>query len=180
MFCEKTPIEGAFVINFPKVEDERGFFSRVYCKEALAGAGVDMAVAQANLSGNLRAGTLRGLHYQSPPHGEDKLVRVVQGEAFDVAVDIREGSPSYGRWHGVRLGGGGWGAFFIPKGCAHGYFTIEDGTQLLYFASHPYAPGSEGGIAWDDPRLGIPWPGEPKVMSAKDRSWKNFPWKPLP
>ncbi|MDR2338683.1 MAG: dTDP-4-dehydrorhamnose 3,5-epimerase [Deltaproteobacteria bacterium] len=176
MLCEKTPIDGALVIGFDRMEDDRGFFGRIFCREALSACGAAMEVAQANISGNLLAGTLRGLHYQAAPHAEDKLVRVVAGAAFDVAVDLREGSPTYGKWHGVTLSRDNFRAFFIPKGCAHGYYTTEDGTELVYFASSPYAPLAERGVAWDDPRLAIAWPGEPKVMSAKDRALKPHAW----
>ncbi|MDR2198991.1 MAG: dTDP-4-dehydrorhamnose 3,5-epimerase [Deltaproteobacteria bacterium] len=176
MFSEKTPIEGAFIINFKKIEDGRGFFGRVFCREEFRKIGVPFTAEQANMSGNLVAGTLRGLHYQRPPHAEDKLVRVVRGAVFDVAVDIRKDSPSYGRWHGVELSRENFRAFLIPKGCAHGYYTIKDSSEVLYFVSSPYAPEAEGGIAWNDPVLGVRWPGEPKVISPKDASWEPYPW----
>jgi dTDP-4-dehydrorhamnose 3,5-epimerase len=176
MLCEKTPIEGAFVVSFDKMEDSRGWFSRVYCAEAFRGCGFSLNIAQANMSANLFAGTLRGLHYQAAPWGEDKLVRVTRGRAFDCAADIRKGSPTYGRWHATELSAHNMRAFFIPKGCAHGYYTTEDDTELMYFVSSPYHPESERGIAWNDPVLGVRWPGEPKIISPKDAQWPPFDW----
>jgi dTDP-4-dehydrorhamnose 3,5-epimerase len=177
MLCEKTSIDGAYIITFNKIGDSRGFFSRVFCRDDFLENGIGMEVVQANLSGNLVAGTLRGLHYQAPPFEEDKLVRAVRGAVFDVAVDIREGSPSYGRWHGEVLSVENWKAFFIPKGCAHGYYTIEDNSEIMYFVSSPYTPGAERGIAWDDPVLGVKWPGRPVVVSPKDAAWKAYDWQ---
>jgi dTDP-4-dehydrorhamnose 3,5-epimerase len=177
MLCEKTPIDGAYVINFKKIEDNRGYFSRVYGRDELSDCGVNMEVVQANMSGNLFKDTLRGLHFQAHPAEEDKLVRVVEGSIFDVAVDMRKNSPSYGRWHAVELSRENWRGFFIPKGCAHGYYTTEDNSQVLYFVSHPYTPNLEGGIAWNDPVLAIKWPGTPRYMSEKDAAWPAYSWK---
>ena len=177
MLCERTAIEGAYVVGFEKIGDSRGYFGRVFSGADFREHGFAMEVSQANMSGNLLAGTLRGLHYQSAPYGEDKLVRAVAGSVFDVAADMRRDSPTYGRWHGVELSAGNWKAFFIPKGCAHGYYTLEDDSQVLYFVSAPYRPEAEGGIAWDDPVLGVKWPGAPRAISAKDSKWRPYDWR---
>ena len=176
MFCEKTSIEGAWIVNFKKAEDNRGYFSRIFCSEELRKNGIGFEAVQANISGSRKAGTLRGLHYQAPPFAEDKLVRAVSGAVFDVAVDLRRGSPTYGLWHGEVLSALNWKAFFIPKGCAHGYYTMEDNSGVMYFVSAPYAPHSEKGIVWNDPVLNIQWPGDPAVISPKDSAWKAYSW----
>ncbi len=154
--------------------DERGFFARLLCREDFAAQGLAFDPVQMNLSGNHRRGTLRGLHYQRAPHAEDKLVRAVAGAVFDVAVDLRPDSPAYGRWAGFELSAENRRALLVPKGCAHGYLTLTDGAEILYLVDAFFHPEAEGGLRWDDPRLGISWPFPPLVVSEKDRSWPDF------
>ncbi|MBK0398910.1 dTDP-4-dehydrorhamnose 3,5-epimerase [Limibaculum sp. M0105] len=149
--------------------DARGWFARLWCAETFAAAGVDFRPSQISQSMNAEAGTLRGLHFQHAPHAEAKLVRCLRGRAWDVAVDLREDSPTRHRWVGVELSPGGRRAVLIPRGFAHGFITLEPGTELLYITDHPWTPGAEGGLRWDDPALAIDWPAEPRVLSDRDR-----------
>ncbi|MFW6201065.1 MAG: dTDP-4-dehydrorhamnose 3,5-epimerase [Gemmatimonadota bacterium] len=153
--------------------DERGFLSEVWHRRALEEAGLDFEPVQENHSVSERAGTVRGLHFQAPPHAQAKLVRVVRGAAFDVAVDLRRGSPSYGRHAAVVLSADAWNQIYIPEGFAHGFCTLEPRTELVYKLSGYYSPESEGGLLWNDPAVGIEWPVDPEraVLSDKDRGW---------
>lgn len=150
--------------------DVRGWFSETWSRKAMAAAGVETDFVQDNQAFNARKGTLRGLHFQKAPHAQGKLVRVLQGAIFDVAVDIRPGSPTHGRWVGATLTADGGEQLWVPRGFAHGYVTLTDDTMLFYKVDGLYAPETEGGLAWDDPDLGIAWPleGEP-VLSDKDK-----------
>ncbi len=165
------PIAGASLIEAEPIRDERGFFARVWCQEEFARQGLDARAAQANIGVSDRRGTLRGLHYQVAPDLETKLVRCLRGAVWDVIVDLRPESPTYRRWHGVELTGGGARALYVPGLCAHGYITLEDDTELWYQASVPYSPGSSRGVRYDDPALGIAWPCAAQVISERDRSW---------
>lgn len=151
--------------------DARGWFSETWSRKALAEAGVLADFVQDNQAFNARRGTLRGLHFQQAPHPQAKLVRVLKGAIFDVAVDLREGSTSFGRWVGAELTAAGGEQLFVPRGFAHGYCTLSDDTELFYKVDGLYAPQTEGGLAWNDPDLAIRWPldGEP-VLSAKDQT----------
>jgi dTDP-4-dehydrorhamnose 3,5-epimerase len=169
--CE---IPGVILLEPDLLEDERGFFTRLFCQEELAGRGVDFPVAQVNLSGNHRRGTLRGLHFQKGPEAEDKLVRAVTGAIFDVAVDLRPDSPTFSRWAGFELSADNRRSLLIPKGCAHGYLTLADNTETLYLTSSPYRPGAEGGLRWNDPFCRVDWPFEPLVISSKDQAWPPY------
>jgi dTDP-4-dehydrorhamnose 3,5-epimerase len=168
-----TPKEVAGVVEVA-IEphgDERGFFARTFCAREFEAAGLKPMVAQANLSFNPKAGTLRGLHYQRPPAAEAKLVRCTRGRVFDVAVDYRAGSPTYLRHVGVVLDANVRNALYVPEGCAHGYLTLEDDCEVAYQVSEFYTPGVEGGLRWNDPVLAIAWPHEVRVISAKDAGW---------
>ncbi len=156
--------------------DDRGFFARIFCRDELAGRGPDFQPAQANLSGNRRRGTMRGLHYQAAPWAESKLVRAVTGAIFDVAVDLRRSSPAFGAWAGFELSADNRRALFIPKGCAHGYLTLTDHAEVLYLTDTPYQPEAERGLGWNDPFVRVDWPGQPLVISDKDRNWPI--WNP--
>lgn len=151
--------------------DARGWFSETWSRKAMAAAGVETDFVQDNQALNTRKGTLRGLHFQKAPHAQGKLVRVLQGAIFDVAVDIRPGSATYGKWAGATLTADGGEQLWVPRGFAHGYCTLTDETMLFYKVDGLYAPETEGGLAWDDPDLGIAWPldGEP-VLSDKDKA----------
>jgi dTDP-4-dehydrorhamnose 3,5-epimerase len=167
IFTEST-LHGAFTIELVRAQDERGFFARSFSAEEFAAHGLPAEMPQSSVSCNLRRGTLRGLHYQAPPHGEDKLVRCTAGAIFDVIVDLRGGSPTQHRWFGTELTADNRRALFIPKGFAHGFITLRDDTEILYMISVPYVPGAERGVRWNDPALAIKWPIEPVVISARD------------
>jgi dTDP-4-dehydrorhamnose 3,5-epimerase len=172
----ETPLPGAWVIELEPIADERGWFARSFDREEFLARGLDPAVAQCNLSFNARAGTLRGLHYQSDPHGEPKLIRCTSGAVFDVAVDLRPGSHGRRRWHGVELSAENGLAFYVPPGLAHGFQTLRDGSEVLYQMGAPYVPEASCGVRWDDPAFGIQWPpvsGE-RVISARDLSYPDF------
>lgn len=171
MRLRRTSIAGVYVVELAPIEDERGFFARSYCTRTFEEAGLEAVTAQANIAFNRRAGTVRGLHYQVPPHGEAKLVRCTRGRVFDVAVDLRGGSPTYLQHVGLELDPEARRALYVPAGCAHGYVTMSDDSEVTYQVSAYYAPGAEGGLRWDDPRLAIPWPTPVAVSSDKDAAW---------
>ncbi len=157
------------VILEPKVfQDERGFFMESYNSEALASYGLEYNFIQDNHAKSGQ-GVLRGLHFQKPPMDQTKLVRVTQGSVYDVAVDLRKGSPTYGKWVGVTLSASNFLQFLVPRGFAHGYVTLEPDTEFQYKVDNYYAPKLDGGIIWNDPDLAIDWPVESPVLSAKDR-----------
>lgn len=165
-----TPFPEVLLLSARKFEDERGFFSEVYNEASLQEFGFFEKFIQDNHVHNAKAGTLRGLHYQLAPFAQDKLVRVVRGSIFDVAVDIREDSVTYGEWFGVELSRENTLQMLVPKGFAHGYLTLEDDTEVTYKVSNNYAPDSERGIAWNDASLGIDWPvtATAYLLSPKD------------
>jgi dTDP-4-dehydrorhamnose 3,5-epimerase len=170
-------VAGALVVEPDRIEDERGFFARTFSSEEFAARGLDARVDQCSTSFNARAGTLRGLHYQEAPHGEAKLVRCTRGAIYDVALDLRPDSPSYLRWAGVELSADNGRALFIPEGCAHGFQSLLDTTEVLYQISTPYVPGAARGVRWDDPAFGIKWPPAPpggRTMSARDAEYPDF------
>ena len=151
--------------------DARGWFSEIYSESTFANLGITCRFVQDNHSLSVPAFTLRGLHFQTPPHGQDKLVRCLRGRIFDVAVDVRRGSPSYGRWVAAELSADNGHQLFIPTGFAHGFLTLEPDCEVSYKCSAAYAPTAEGGIGWDDPALAIDWPlphGTTPELSAKD------------
>ena len=177
MIFHPTPLGGAYVVEQERIVDERGFFARTWAAEELAARGLETAVAHMNTSFNARAGTLRGLHYQVAPHDEAKLVRATRGAIWDVAVDLRPGSPTYCGWHGVELNEDNGLAFFIPTGFAHGFQSLADASEVLYVMSAPYVPEAARGVRWDDAAFAIGWPAEPphgRLMSERDRSWPDF------
>jgi dTDP-4-dehydrorhamnose 3,5-epimerase len=169
----QTHIPGVCVLEIEPRRDERGFFGRAWCRRELEEHGLDATVVQANVGVSTRRGTLRGLHYQAAPHQEVKLVRVTRGAAFDVAVDLRPDSPTYRDWFGVELTADNLKMLYVPEGCAHGYLTLADDTELVYQTSAFYEPGAERGAHYADPAFGIEWPAEVEVISERDRTW---PW----
>jgi dTDP-4-dehydrorhamnose 3,5-epimerase len=171
MEFEATPIEGVHVVRPRKLVDERGFFARVSCEQELADQGLVGRFVQANTGVSARRGTLRGLHLQRPPHEEAKLVRCTRGRVWDVAVDLRPGSPTRTRWFGLELDADEHTMLYVPPGCAHGYLTLTDGAEVLYLTSAAYAPEAATGRRWDDPAFGIEWPAAVEVVSEQDRSW---------
>ena len=170
-----TRLAGVVEILPQRFGDERGFFSEVYNKAALASHGIAIDFVQDNQSLSRQAGILRGLHYQTVPRTQDKLVRVLRGAAFDVAVDIRVGSPTFGEWVGVVLSADNWNQLLVPKGFAHGFLTLEPDTEVAYKTSDVYAPAHDRAIRFDDPDLAIDWPLPPSgpVLSPKDQA---APW----
>jgi len=170
MIFEQAPLAGAVLITPEPARDERGEFGRLFCAETFAAAGLNPHLDQISYSFNRRKGALRGLHLQRPPHGEAKLVRVTAGAIFDVIVDVRAGSPTFGHWHGVELNATERRQLYIPVGFAHGFQTLTDATEILYLISVPYAPTAHDGLRWDDPDLAIAWPDpDGAILSERDR-----------
>jgi dTDP-4-dehydrorhamnose 3,5-epimerase len=172
---EPTIIPGAYIVDLEKREDDRGFFARSWCRKEFEAHGLNPQIAQANVSSNRHRHTLRGLHFQAAPHEEDKLLRCTRGAIHFVVVDLRRDSPAYKRHFSAELTAPNYRMLYVPKGCANGYLTLEDDSELLYLISQFYAPGFERGLRWNDPALGIAWPAaEPAVISEKDMSWPDF------
>jgi dTDP-4-dehydrorhamnose 3,5-epimerase len=171
----ETPVQGAHLIEPELRGDERGFFARMWESAEFAARGLNATFVQCNNSYSVRRGTLRGLHYQAPPHGEAKLVRCVSGSVFDVLVDVRPGSATLGHWFGACLTAGNRTMVYVPEGCAHGYLTLEDGSEVIYWVTKPYQASAERGIRWNDPRFRIAWPDAGALtLSDKDRAWPDF------
>jgi len=170
----ETKLKGAFVIDIKRLEDERGFFARTFCKKEFEEHGLNPDLVQANLSFNHRKGTLRGLHYQKDPHQEAKLVRCARGALYDVIVDLRPASSTYKEWVGVELKADEYRMLYVPEDFAHGFITLQDHTEAVYQVSQFYTPGAEQGIRYDDPVFNISWPMEPEVISDKDSNWEPF------
>ncbi len=175
MRFQETSLPGAYVIEIDELRDARGFFARSFCAREFAARGLEASVAQCNISYNAKKGTLRGLHYQEPA-SEAKLVRAVAGSLFDVIVDLRPASPAYLRHETVVLAAAKRNQLFVPKGFAHGFQTLEDGTEVFYQMSEFYAAGQDRGLRWDDPVFGIRWPLAVSVISERDQSYPD--WKP--
>jgi dTDP-4-dehydrorhamnose 3,5-epimerase len=156
--------------------DERGFFSETYSQKALAEAGFDKPFVQDNHSLSGKRGILRGLHFQRPPFMQDKLLRVTRGAVFDVAVDIRKGSPTFGQWAGAELSAENWRQILVPAGFAHGFLTLTETAEVLYKVTDYYAPDAEGGLAWNAPELGIEWPlpQDEIITNARDGQWPGL------
>lgn len=173
---QDTQIEGVKIVTPKKFGDERGFFSEVYNSAAWAKAGFDLQFVQDNHSLSATIGTLRGLHFQTAPFAQDKLVRVVRGRILDVAVDLRRSSPTYGGHVAVELSAENWRQLFVPIGFAHGFVTLEPDTEVLYKVTNFYSKENDFGLAWDDPDLGIAWPIEHDraILSGKDRTWPRL------
>ncbi len=168
-----TGLSGVVVVVPTRHGDHRGFFSETWNRSRLAAAGLDIDFVQDNQSLSAATGTLRGLHFQAPPHAQDKLVRCGRGRLWDVAVDIRRGSPTFGRWHGEELSAENGRQLLVPAGFLHGFVTLEPETEILYKCSDVYAPDCDGAVRWDDPDLAIAWPAEAcangaPILSAKD------------
>lgn len=170
----RTRLRDAMLIDPEPRGDARGHFARTYCAEEFRAAGLVAAFVQANHSRNLRAGTLRGMHYQHAPHGEVKVVHCVRGAIHDVIIDLRPESPTSRQWQGFDLDAGTGRMLYVPAGFAHGFQTLQDDTDVAYQVSHPYTPGAEGGLRWDDPAFGIAWPLPVTVISDKDAGWPDF------
>jgi dTDP-4-dehydrorhamnose 3,5-epimerase len=168
----ETPIAKAYVLEPSLIQDERGLFARAFCQQAMAERGLKTDFPQHNLGASFKKGTLRGLHYQLPPVEEAKLVRCIQGEVYDMLVDMRPDSPTFGQHYGVLLSSSNRKAFYVPAGCAHGYLTLTPNAEVLYMASHAYVAGNEVGVRYNDPALKLSWPEPIQCISQKD---ENFP-----
>lgn len=174
MQITNTPIDGLLILQPKRHGDARGWFSEVFARPALQAAGLNLDFMQDNHSMSGQIGTLRGLHYQSPPKAQDKLVRCTQGVIFDVAVDARLGSPTYGKWFGLELSAENGLQLLIPVGFLHGFVTRSEGAEVQYKVTAPYAPECDGAIAWNDPTIGIDWGTTAPVLSAKDAIAPRF------
>jgi dTDP-4-dehydrorhamnose 3,5-epimerase len=171
LIFRETPLAGCFVVDIEPIRDERGFFARIACDDELAEHGLSGGFIQTNLTWNEHAATLRGIHFQHPPHAEAKLVRCTRGRLFDVAVDLRDGSTTRFSWFGLELDDRSGRALYIPEGFGHGYVTLQEDTELMYQSTARYHGASASGVRWDDPALAIDWPVTPRVVSPADRSW---------
>lgn len=174
MIFRPTKISGVVLIESERASDERGWFARAWCSEELREHGLNADLAQASLSYNRHKGTLRGMHYQAAPHEEAKVVRVVSGAVYDVALDLRPDSPTFRSWTSAELSANKGAALYIPEGVAHGFQTLEDDTELLYMISTAYVPEAARTVRWDDPAFGIEWPPGDKLLSDRDRSVRDF------
>jgi dTDP-4-dehydrorhamnose 3,5-epimerase len=171
MIFHETPLQGAYVIEPERINDDRGFFARIWCQNELKQQGLKSEIAQSNVGFNNRKGTLRGLHFQETPHAEVKIVRCSRGAIFDVIVDLRPESQSYKRWFGVDLSEENCKMIYVPEGFAQGYMTLADNTEIYYHTTEFYSPETASGVRYDDPAFGIVWPLEIEVISQQDREW---------
>ena len=167
----ETKLAGAFIIDLERREDPRGFFARTFCRQEFEALGLKPTIAQANVAFNTHRGTLRGMHFQYPPHAETKLVRVTRGSIVDIIVDLRPESPTYLRHIAVELSVDNQRALYVPERFAHGYQALEDNTETSYQMGEFYAPKCEGGLRYDDPRLDLRWPLPVSEISPKDAAW---------
>ena len=174
MVFAHTGLTGAFVVDLAPIQDERGFFARSWCRREFEAHGLNPRVVQCNVSFNRSKGTLRGMHYQIAPHEEAKLVRCTQGAIHDVVVDLRPRSGTYLKSFGTVLSSDNRRAMYVPEGFAHGFLTLSDQSEVFYQMSEFYAPEAARGIRWNDPALGIEWPGPVLVISERDRSYPDF------
>jgi dTDP-4-dehydrorhamnose 3,5-epimerase len=170
----ETELAGAYVIDIERLEDERGFFARSWCRREFETQGLNANLVQCDISFSIKKGTLRGMHYQAKPYEEAKLVRCTMGSIYDVIVDIRPGSVTYGRYLGVTLTPASRRMLFIPEGFAHGFLTLNDDTEVFYQMSEYYAPGHERGFRWNDSAFAIAWPEDVLVISDRDRQYPDF------
>lgn len=174
MRFQPAGIDGAWVIDLDPVGDARGSFARTFCATEFGAHGLLTDFRQHSVSRNSEKGTLRGMHFQSSPHAEAKLVSCRRGAILDVCLDLRPGSPTYLQWRGYELSESNGRQYYLPKGCAHGFQTLSDDAEVTYRISDDYAPASAGGFRYNDPAFGIEWPLPPTVMSDKDRNWPDF------
>jgi len=174
MIFTETKLKGAFLIELEKFEDSRGFFALSWSAEEFARRKLDSELAECNVSRNNRKGTLRGMHYQTHPHGQTKLVRCTMGAIYDVAIDLRASSPTFRQWIGFELSANNHLMLYIPKGFAHGFQTLEDNSEVFYQMSDPYVRNSGRGVRWDDPAFGISWPPGDRIIIDRDKEYPDF------
>lgn len=177
MIFHETPLPGVLIIEPQRREDERGYFARLFCRDELRTAGIELEIQQCNESFNHRRGTLRGLHYQAAPFAEQKIVSCLRGAVYDVALDLRKDSPTFGQWHAVELTSENRRMLYMPEGIAHGFQTLSDETELFYQMGQSYSPAHARGIRYDDPQFQIAWPEPVTVISERDRSWPDYDFK---
>lgn len=171
----ETKLKGAFIIEPERFEDERGFFTKMWSEAEFAAAGIDVRFVESNLSFSRQRGTLRGMHFQTAPYAQAKLVRCTRGAIFDVGIDLRPDSPTFKQWVGAELSADNRRMLYLPGEFAHGFQTLEDETEVFYQVSAVYAPGNYGGVRWDDPAFGVAWPpAAERVIIARDRAYPDF------
>jgi dTDP-4-dehydrorhamnose 3,5-epimerase len=173
MTFKETSLKGAYLIEPELHEDERGFFARTFCQEEFRKHGLNPQLVQCSVSYNRSRGTLRGMHYQTAPYAETKLVRCTKGAIYDVIIDLRPGSPTFARWIGADLTAANLRMIYIPEQFAHGFQTLEDDTEVFYQMSELYAPECARGIRWNDPAFGIHWPTADRIISVRDNSYPD-------
>ena len=169
-----TALKEVLEIRLDAKSDQRGFFARCWCKKEFESNDLNSELVQCSISFNIKQGTLRGMHYQAQPHAEIKLVRCTSGSIYDVVLDLRPSSPTYKHWVGVVLTAAERNMMYVPKGCAHGFLTLEDKTEVFYQMSEFFSSESSRGVRWDDPAFGIVWPRPVVVISERDRMYPNF------
>lgn len=174
MIFHETPLKDAVLIELEKRGDARGYFARTFCVDEFAAHGLETTFVQHNTSFNTDTGTVRGLHFQRPPHGEVKVIRAIRGAIHDVIVDLRPSSPTYGKWAGFDLTVEDGTMLYVPAGFGHGMQTLRPDTAVAYLSSFRYTPEAEGGVRWNDPALGIDWPLPVSNISDKDSAWPDL------
>lgn len=174
MKINKTKINGVYIIEPEPREDLRGYFVRVFAIEELRKEGINFSIVHINRSLSKEMGVIRGMHYQDSPHQEDKIIQCLDGEIFDVALDLRPDSKTYGQWFGEKLNSDNKKMMLVPKGCAHGFQTLKENTVVEYFVTEYYAPSSERGVRYNDPKFNINWPINEAILSDKDKNWPDF------
>jgi dTDP-4-dehydrorhamnose 3,5-epimerase len=177
MIVHATKLQGVFEIQPEPTYDERGFFARTWCREEFKRHGLDSKLVQCSVSYNVKKGTLRGMHLQDSPYAEVKLVRCTRGAIYDVVVDLRISSPTFREWIGMTLTASKRNMAYVAEGCAHGFLTLEDDTEVFYQMSEYYHPEASKGVRWNDPAFGVVWPGEVAVISERDRTLPDFEYK---
>lgn len=170
----ESRIPGAWIVDLTEIHDDRGFFAVTWRPEEFRQRGIEPAVAQCNLAFNHKRGTLRGMHFQSAPHAQAKIVRCTRGALLDVIIDLRPESPAYCQWDAVELTAENHRMLYLPAGLAHGYLTLSDDTEAYYHASTPWVREAESGVRWDDPAFGVAWPSAPAIISDRDATWPGY------
>ena len=174
MLFTETGLEDAYVVELEKKEDHRGFFARSWDAKEFSKHNLNSKLVQCNISFSKKRGTLRGMHYQTKPFEESKLIRCTKGKIFDAIIDLRPSSKTFKKWFGIELTEENYKMLFVPEGFAHGFQSLVDNTEIIYQVSEFYTPGSELGIHWNDPAFNIKWPVKEKIITEKDNSWKFF------
>ncbi|MGH9437794.1 MAG: dTDP-4-dehydrorhamnose 3,5-epimerase [Terriglobia bacterium] len=176
MTFTETKLKGAFIIEPELHEDERGFFARTFCQREFEAHGLNPRIVQCSVSFNKKRGTLRGIHYQAPPHAEAKSVRCIRGAIYDVIVDLRGESATFKEWTAVELSAGNGKVLYVPEGCGHGFQTLEDNSEVSYQMSEFYDPGCARGVRWNDPAIGVEWPiTDGIIISERDSHYPDYP-----